>query len=105
MKTVLAHLPVPNKGRSRAQESVIVKTLHYGNTCILAGIVGGRRDEGNRILEVGDVWLLPRDEGFQFPVRFVRPDRIRTQSSRFPNSISLYFSVIPRVSEHDVTIR
>ena len=55
LEAVLAHFAVAKKCGSWAKEPVIVECLHDGNTQIPARVIGRRRNERKRVVEMDDV--------------------------------------------------
>ncbi len=54
-----------------------MQRLYNGNPFRMAGVVGGRRDQGEDVVEVSDVWSPGSDKVAQFTIGASGPDHIR----------------------------
>jgi hypothetical protein len=63
------------EGCSGTQQPRIVQRLYYGHTRLPAGIVGGRRNQREGIVEVYKIGFVPMEEAGDFSPSLSRPHR------------------------------
>ena len=74
MQAVFAGAPVPQQIGSGTDEAVIVESLYDGRAGLARGVVGGRGDEGEGVVEVDDLGFLRGHDAMDAAIPVAVPD-------------------------------
>ena len=78
--TRLTHLASAKLRRGRAQQAVVVQRLNDGDASVATGVVGGRRNQRKRVVEVRDIGRDLANRSTHGQGLAACPHRVRRQS-------------------------
>ena len=81
-ETVFADLAVAKQERIGAEKTKVMQGLDDANVLCPGGIVGGRRDQRKRVVEMGDLRPMRSEQFSQLAERRAAPDRARRDLCR-----------------------
>jgi hypothetical protein len=97
LKTVFTYVAVAKERSCRAEEPVIVERLDHGYTQVPAGVVGRRRDQRKRIVEMDDVRPAVLKQPMQFIPGGGGPNSPETQRNIGTNASGVNFIIMAKV--------